>query len=391
MARIADLIGDRWHGSSVEHSLYPGLADGFAVSPWTEIVGPDFTSEWRRLAQECGTPNPFFEQWFLEPSLRQFDPAGKVWLATYVAGGELVGLMPVWRNGDYHGKTLPHLANWLHANTFCGEPLVVTEHSRAFWDHLLHWCDRHGHTSLFLHIENLPTDGTAFRTLQDLQTETGRTVRVVQRFERAALRAGLSPEDHLAATLAKKRRKELQRKRRRLAETGTLSFSRLEGEDGLDQWIDEFLRLEKAGWKGKQGSALASSPTTEALFRESMSGAAALGRLERLAFHLDGRPIAMLCTFVAPPLCFGFKTAFDEDLSKFSPGMLLQVENLAVLEREDIRLSDSCAAPDHPMIGQIWSDRRQMTKISVGIGGRIRRGVGAALSAIELHRTERRG
>ena len=39
---------------------------------------------------------------------------------------------------------------------------------------------------------------------------------------------------------------------------------------------------------------------------------------------------------VTAPGAFSFKTAFDEDYARFSPGVLLQIENLALLERDGI-------------------------------------------------------
>ena len=98
----------------------------------------------------------------------------------------------------------------------------------------------------------------------------------------------------------------------------------------------------------------------------------------------------MLASFVAPPHAFSFKTAYDEELARFSPGVLLQLENLALLEREDIALTDSCAAPDHPMIDHIWRDRREIVKVSIPIGGRIGRWVGTALTSFEARRLENR-
>ena len=148
--------------------------------------------------------------------------------------------------------------------------------------------------------------------------------------------------------------------------------------------------MERTGWKGTENSALACDPRTEALFRESLTGAAQAGRLQRLAYHLDGKPVVMLATFVTPPHAFSFKTAYDEELARFSPGVLLQLENLALLDREDIALTDSCAAPDHPMIDQIWRDRREIVKVSIPIGGRLGRWVGTALTTFEARRLENR-
>ncbi|UYH55361.1 GNAT family N-acetyltransferase [Qipengyuania sp. SS22] len=390
MTYIDDLTTRAWSDRARDHSADAVLTEGFSVLPWRKAVDPGFAEQWRRLATNCATPNPFAEEWFLAHSLRHFDPDGSILLACHVSDGELVGLMPLMRDRDYHGQPLPHLANWVHANAFCGEPLVKEGYARPFWKNLLDWCDGHAGTSVFLHLTHIPTDGATYAALQDISAATGRKLSVVQSVERAALRSGPTPQEHLRTALDRKRRKELQRKRRRLEESGQFVFSRQTDEAGLDQWIDEFLALERAGWKGEQGSAMASSPATEALFRASLTEAAQLGKLERLAFHLDGRPVAMLTSFVSPPHAFGFKTAYDESLSKLSPGMLLQVENLAILECKRVTLSDSCAAPNHPMIGQIWPDRREIAMLTIPIGGRLRRGIGAMLTAIELYRTRKR-
>lgn len=390
MTTIDDLTASPRSDRPRDNPADAAPAEGFSVLPWREAVDSRFIGLWRRLARNCATPNPFAEEWFLAHSLRHLDPDGSILLACHVSDGELVGLMPLMRDRDYHGKPLPHLANWVHANAFCGEPLVKEGHARSFWENLLDWCDRHAGTSAFLHLTHIPADGAAYAALHGISASTGRKLSVVHSMERAALRSGPTPQEHLRAALDKKRRKELQRKRRRLEESGHFVFSRQTDKTGLDRWIDEFLALESAGWKGEQGSAMASSPDTEALCRASLTEAARQGKLERLAFHLDGRPVAMLTSFVTPPYAFGFKTAYDESLAKLSPGMLLQVENLAILDCKSVTLSDSCAAPDHPMIGQIWPDRREIAMLTIPIGGRLRRGIGAALTAIELYRTGKR-
>ncbi|OYZ19261.1 MAG: hypothetical protein B7Y31_15060 [Novosphingobium sp. 16-62-11] len=128
------------------------------------------------------------------------------------------------------------------------------------------------------------------------------------------------------------------------------------------------------------------APETEALFRTSLEHAAALGKLERLTLALDDKPIAMLANFLTAPGSFSFKTAFDEAYSRFSPGVLLQRENLALLSRPDIQWCDSCAAPDHPMIDSLWTERRPIGRISVALGGKLRRTAFETLLALELRR-----
>ena len=91
----------------------------------------------------------------------------------------------------------------------------------------------------------------------------------------------------------------------------------------------------------------------------------------------------MLATFLCPPGAFSFKTAFDERYARFSPGVLLQRENLELLARPDIVWTDSCAAMDHPMIDHFWRERRTVARHSIAIGGKVRRLVFRTLAARE--------
>ena len=91
----------------------------------------------------------------------------------------------------------------------------------------------------------------------------------------------------------------------------------------------------------------------------------------------------MLANFIAPPGAFSFKTAFDERFARFSPGVLLQRENLALLERAGVDWCDSCASADHPMIDHFWRERRAIGRVSVGIGGKLRRAAFRAIARVE--------
>jgi hypothetical protein len=98
----------------------------------------------------------------------------------------------------------------------------------------------------------------------------------------------------------------------------------------------------------------------------------------------------MLVNFHASPGSFSFKTAFDEDFARYSPGVLLQIENLALLERSDLQWCDSCAAQGHPMIDSIWTGRRSIGRYSIAIGGSGRRTIFGAFLKTELARSAAR-
>lgn len=358
--------------------------DGGAITclPWrameTEI------GAWNALAQRASEPNPFYESWYLLPSLHHLGSAECVEILRFERHGRLAGLLPIVRSRRYYRWPMPNLTGWLHANAFLGTPLIERGAERAFWHALLEWADSSARTAMFLHLRAVPLDGPVHRGLT--AALGNRTSAIVHREERALLHSALSPDEYLEASLSGKKRKEIRRQWNRLAECGEVTVERLRGSDRLEDWTADFLALEAAGWKGSAGSALASQNATQGLFREALSGAAAHGRLERLALRLDGKPIAMLATFLTPPGAFSFKTAFDEDFARFSPGVLLQREYLNALTRPEIAWTDSCAAEDHPMIDHLWRERRTLGRLSIAIGGSLRRALFRRFVSAELTR-----
>ncbi|MFN3468173.1 MAG: GNAT family N-acetyltransferase [Novosphingobium sp.] len=367
------------HGSRIEARIVR----------WSDWADEAQIARWDALARAPSTPNPFFEAWYLLPALAAFDPAGTGRLLIVEAGEELIGLMPLAAPRRYGRWPLPHLATWLHPNAFLGAPLVKTGMEMPFWQAMLACLDAQGahHGALFMHFPAMPLKERLVRSLFAHARGEGRKAVLVMREERAMLQSALGPDAYLEQALTAKKRKELRRQHARLSELGNLVFERREDAQGVDDWIEAFLDLERKGWKGRSGSAMAGSPQTLALFRQSLGKAARIGRLERLSLSLDGRPVAMLANFLTPPGSFSFKTAFDEDFARYSPGVLLQRENLGLLEREGIFWCDSCAAPDHPMIDSLWTERRAIGRISVAIGRPWRRGVFGLLSGLELARS----
>jgi hypothetical protein len=379
MASVASYLTQNEHSGdrgALQVAWFTG--DDIAVSATT-------IAAWDDLACHASEPNAFCESWYLRPALKAFQEQSSVRLFTVWQGAprnsELLGLIPLVEHSVYAGLPVPYYQNWLHPNAFLGSPLVRKGYEEAFWRVLLSEIDEQVRSTLFLHLNAMNAQGALHQALERICAQDGRHIALVNSKSRAILQSGLNPQEYLEAAVRGKKRKELRRQHSRLAELGDLRFARLDGSGGLDNWTQEFLALERRGWKGANGSALDCQDDTRALFTEALKGAAALGKLELLELRLNGAPLAMLVNFLSVPGAFSFKTAFDEDYARFSPGVLLQIENLALLERSDIDWCDSCAAEGHPMIDSLWSERRQIGRYSVAIGGKGRR----ALFGLMLH------
>lgn len=357
------------------HPAFP--ANSIDAAPLAvRVVDPlaltgEMAAAWDALARDASEPNPFAERWCLQSALHLLDPQRRARLVMVMAedGGPLIGVMPVAPAMRYGRLPLRHVTGWSHPNHFLGLPLVRAGVEVIFWSILLGWCDAAPWARTLLHVPRLTEDGPLHRALIEVARGRGAGAETVHREARALLDSDLSPDAYWDAAVRGKKRKELRRQQHRLAETGAVDFRRWRAGEAAEPWIDGFLELEARGWKGRAGSALASGGDTEAWFRAIVAGAAAAGRLDMRALDLDGRPIAMLINFLCPPGGFSFKTAFDEDYARFSPGVLLQRANLDLLDDARIDWVDSCAAPGHPMIDSIWRERRTLLWINVPLAG----------------------
>jgi CelD/BcsL family acetyltransferase involved in cellulose biosynthesis len=160
---------------------------------------------------------------------------------------------------------------------------------------------------------------------------------------------------------------------KRLAElevTGMLSLVSLRGEAAL-AGLEDYIALEARGWKGQAGTALANEPDGLSYFRAIVAQFAASDRIAVDQIRLDGKPIAIGLTVEADGHNMLWKTTFDEDFSRFGPGMLL---NMAVTRR---LFATGRASLDSGMTEfsspdlMPWSGRRDMARATLDLGAGI--------------------
>jgi CelD/BcsL family acetyltransferase involved in cellulose biosynthesis len=377
MGRIA-VRADRREVARVPLGAVPGPAEPrVLVRPLAAAIH-DLAAEWTALAEIASEPNAFAEHWFVAASLPTMAAGRDIRLMEVRRGQRLIGLLPVEAHRGYARLPVRIVRNWSHDQMFLLTPLVAAGEETAFWTAILAALDEAGWAGNLLHLRGLNEDGPVLRGLA-----AARHSEIAHREVRAFLQSDLEPQAYYERAVRQKKRKELRRLRNRLAELGPVALRTLDAAAQVDDWCSLYLALEQAGWKGAAGSALAGRPETDAFFRAAVRAAWDSGKLQFLRLDVGERTIAMLVNFLSPPGSFSFKTVFDEAYARFSPGVLIQRENLEILGRPAIAWMDSCAAADHPMIDSLWTERRAIVRVSVPLKGARRAAAFAFCRALE--------
>lgn len=330
--------------------------------------------QWTALASRASEPNPFYEPWMLLPALRSLRGDSEVRIAllwSQTPGGrQLIGLFPLERIRRLKGLPVARMRMWQHVYCFLCTPLIDRDHVLSVLDGLLRAIAADRRLPSLVELNFVAADSPVHVGLLDACRVRDWMLHVLEVFPRALLRSGRDFEAYLAATLTRKRRKEITRLGNRLSEQGRIEFSELTDAASLQEWIDAFLALESAGWKGREGTSLASDPRHRAYFVEFARAAFAQGRLQLLRLALDGVPIAMKCNLRGGDGAFAFKIAFDERYAAFSPGVQLEMENSRrLLSPGGAAWMDSCAVSDHFMANQLWPDRRVIQSSLIAVRG----------------------
>ncbi len=332
----------------------------------------EHVAAWDELAACAIEPNPFYESWMLLPGIEAYggdSPLRFVLAYAPGAGGAplLCGFFPLERLASYRSVPLRHLRLWQHRHCYLGTPLLRRGHARGCLEAFLAWLAGSRHASM-MHWGRIANDGPFYGALQEVLADTGRRRFVSQSFSRAVLRPRADGESYLVEALPGSSRKEFRRLERRLSEAGELRYEAF-GGGAAEHWIEGFLSLEARGWKGRRGSALDCSEPGRRFFRAITAEAARRRRLMMLALAVGGRTVAMKCNFLAHDGAFAFKIAYDEEYARFSPGTLLELQNIREFHRRpELRWMDSCAESDHFMANRLWLDRRGIASVLTTTG-----------------------
>ncbi len=332
---------------------------------------------WDDLARAALDPNVFYESWMLQPALAAFG-AETAFRFVLVYGPDptkplgppvLCAFFPLVVRWGYKGVPVRYLTLWQHPYTYYCAPLLRQECAAECLAYFCQWLSVAADGAALLELPLIAGQGPFHQLLVEHLNEQARLSYVADSYTRALLEPHADAEAYLNAALAHKRRKELNRVLRRLGEGGKLEFRTLQTGEALQPWLDDFLKLEASGWKGKQGTAITCQDAHCTFFHDMAAEAFARGQLQMLGLFLDRRPVALKCNLRSGVGAFAFKIAFDEDFARYSPGVQLEVENVRRFhDNSGLQWMDSCAIFDHFMINRLWLERRVVQTVVIATG-----------------------
>ncbi len=106
--------------------------------------------------------------------------------------------------------------------------------------------------------------------------------------------------------------------------------------------------------RGTAGTAIAADPTLIEHYRAFAEAASAQGWLRLYMLELNGKLIAADYGCVFNGCGYLIKTAFDEDLGRFAPGLVLRAEVLGASIEEGLGSYDFLGGPDEYKLR--WAD-----------------------------------
>ncbi|HEY5051982.1 MAG TPA: GNAT family N-acetyltransferase [Solirubrobacterales bacterium] len=351
-------------------------------------------AQWRQLAARAVEPNPFFEPDYILPLARGLGRESEVRLLVLRDGDGWSACMPVHLEKRWHRAPIRSLATWRGHPLYglLGTPLIAPEQPGESLARLLEEIPGSAPGARFGSLELVAGDGPLGEALPALLEERRPRPIRFERYERAVLRRRPEPT-YAEETLSSKHRRELRRQGRKLSEKlgGELVVTDRAGDD--DAYAD-FVALETAGGLATHGTTIAAHPGHVAFFTEMCRAFAARGRLQLLALQAGDQTVAMKCNLLAGSAIFFFKIAYDERWSKYSPGILLELEMLKLFhENSDVDFMDSCADANNAMINRLWPDRRELTTHllpAAGAAGRATRPALATARSLRDFKRERR-
>jgi len=244
---------------------------------------------WRKLSDALGDPNPFFDPAFLRPAWEHL-PEYEGGLLAVFDGATMAGAVPLVREARLRRRPVPGMVTGRGDYGFFGAPLVLPGRGRPVAEALLD-AMRSDRTP-WLRLDLLPAESEFTTSLRQVARERRLPLRALATNERAVVRH-TAPAPALSSGSVRR----FARKRRSLGRELGAAVEVVDRSDDPGA-LEDFLRLEASGWKGRAGGAFQVRPGHAEFLRQMWDGFRAQGRLRILSLQAEDRALAVRCCLV---------------------------------------------------------------------------------------------
>ncbi len=396
-ARIVSELSDAGAASDaakkLEESLH-GRDIPRKLAIYGAAAGFELRDELDHLSNRTIEPNVFFSARFLAPAMPRLEDREVRFMVMRDENeirSRLRFVMPYTIERPGLPLSAPVIRAWATPFGPQGTPLIDRDDPQGVVEDLFDILARkHLNMPNALVLPEMRADRPAAQLVRAVAEARGLPVVSIERKERPFLESGLDGDAYIQEAIGAHHRRDYRRLWRRLAEQGELRHRVARTPDEVRYAFEHFLTLEAGGWKGRRGSAMAVDRFRAAFAREAVNNLAERDCVRIHTLELDGRIVAVLIVFTVSGEAWTWKTAYDESLHAFSPGVLLMIEVVKDhLADPDIQRTDSCAVPDHPVMTRLFSERETMETLVIGLAPGTDRLAQQTASRIQLHQRTR--
>ena len=319
--------------------------------------------DWSDLARRADAANVFMHPALLSEAASAY-PEREIGALAGFANGRLAGLWGFAHTGA-HQSPLPLtvLAAPPAPNAYLSTPVIDRGLLEPVFEAFLTFIASDADLPNIIALDAMGTDTATFAALERVLAARGGAMHVFSRAQRPKLSSDLDAKAYFEQAMSASSRKKLRQHRRRLGEKGVLASVVVTEPHAVGRAFEDFLSLEAAGWKGRQGTALANNAADAQYTRAMIAALAAQGDAEVHSLTLDGRPVSMQVLLRAGRTAFTWKTCYDESLHDVSPGTLLFEDYTAhLLADERVDAVDSCSFDDSGYMGS-WQERSEIATL----------------------------
>lgn len=293
-----------------------------AITGSFEVID-DLAAAWRQLCDESPDDQPFYRPEFIRAYVRAFVPKKTLTVIVATERGRLDAVLPlVSERALFYGLPVRRLRSAANVHS-CYFDLVRRagpEGERAvaavwrFLRELPAWD--------VMEFERVTAGGEVERLLHEAQGDGFPTgVRIARCSPYLSLAKWRGSNEGWLQSLDRGFRKNLRRSARNLSAEGEVCLHRVGSAD--DKLLQTFYDLECAGWKGKEGTAIACDPTTAQFYAEIAQATCKFGYLCCYFLKVNERVAAAQFGLEHRGRYYLLKPAYDETLHRHSPGHLL--------------------------------------------------------------------